>query len=88
MMEYEELRERLHTLSQQLAFIEGSLTRRESRLHESIERTESVQQSATSLADKFEEIARDLVQAEQGVKGLSTAKQTDKRSSLKNKIKI
>ena len=88
MMEYEELRERLHTLSQQLGFIEGSLTRRESRLHESIERTESVQESATSLAHKFEEIARDLVQAEQGVKELAPAKQTDKKCSLKSKIKI
>ena len=87
MMEYEELRERLQTLSQQLAFIEGRLTRRELRLHESMERTKSVQQSANSLAHKFEGIERDLVQAEQGVKKLATAKQTVRKSSLKNKIK-
>jgi len=81
MMEYEEIRDRLETLTQQLAFVNASLSMSKSRLHDSIERTETVQQEASSLAHKFGQIAQDLAQAEQGIKHKSNKLAPVKRTS-------
>ena len=70
MMEYEEIRDRLETLTHQLAYVTNGLSQSESRLHDSIERTDIIQQGAQSLTEKFGRIARDLEEAEEGMKNL------------------
>lgn len=71
MMEYEEIRDRLETLKYKLAYLANSLSQSESRLHDSLERTDKTQQGAKSLEEKFARIARDLEpEAEEGMKNL------------------
>lgn len=86
-MEYEEILDRLDVLRQQLASIESRLVKRESRLHDSIERTQSVLRSATSLEHRFGELAHDLTQAEQRIKEtcmtLATREKTRKKSCMR-----
>ena len=88
MMEYEEIRDRLETLREQLEFVANSLSKSESRLHQTIERTDTVQLSARILTHKFEEIARDLTQAEQGLKNtLAKARKTDEQEFCQETLK-
>ena len=69
-MEYEEIRDRLETLKHKLAYLANSLSQSEPRLHDSLERTDKTQQGAKSLKEKFGRIARDLEEAEEGMKNL------------------
>lgn len=83
MMEYEEIRDRLESLKHNLAYAANSLSRSESRLHLAIELTEMTQQAASNLAKTFGEIARDLDDAETGIKSahekLLKKKETDEK---------
>ena len=69
-MEYEEIRDRLKTLKYKLAYLANSQSKSESRLHDCLERTDKTQQVATSLKEEFGRIARDLEEAEEGMKNL------------------
>jgi len=89
MMEYEEIRDRLETLKYQLAYLANSLSQSESRLQDSLERADITQQGAKSLTEKFGRIARDLDEAEEGLKNvykrLLTENTTDKKECLEER---
>lgn len=85
-MEYEEILDRLETLRHRLAYVGNSLSKSESRLHESIKQTEVTGQAASRLAVRFDEIARDLDEAETGIKDayrkLLKVKEKDEKECL------
>ena len=69
-MEYEEIRDRLQTLKYKLACLANSQSQSESRLHDSLERTDKTRQEAKSVNEEFGRIERDLEEAEEGMKNL------------------
>ena len=70
-MEYEELLDRFQTLTNQPEVIEASLFKSESRLQRSMERTDTVQRKASSLAHNFEELEKNLSEMEKEIKNSS-----------------
>lgn len=83
MIEYEEIRDRLETLTHQLVYIDNSLSQSELRLQMSIKQTQMTQKAAGRLAEKFQEISRDLEETEAGIKNAQKQWLKAKQSSEK-----